>query len=122
MDVESFLQKNGQVPSVVWLGSSAVPQESYLAALAGVTHSLFAKQAAPQTVSVPPAHLAAGKYVADDSPDLWQWPIFPKGFDAPELMLLAKAQAWTLKPAILHAGRTTDERPSTRSEAGRSGF
>jgi hypothetical protein len=47
------------------------------------------------------AHLAAARYVADDSPRLWDWIIFPQGFDAPQLMALAKLQAWTLKPATL---------------------
>jgi len=37
-----------------------------------------------------------------DDPKLWGWPIFPPGFKAPALMELAKRQAWTLKPAILH--------------------
>jgi peptidoglycan/xylan/chitin deacetylase (PgdA/CDA1 family) len=121
-DVESFLEKTGQIPSVVWLGSSAVPPESYLAALAAVARKLLAKQAPPQTVSVPPAHLAAGKYVADDSPDLWQWPIFPTGFDAPHMMTLAKAQAWTLKPAIIHPNDTTAEGSIRRSGTVRSGL
>jgi hypothetical protein len=38
--------------------------------------------------------------VADDSPKLWGWVIFPEGFHAPRLMELAKLQAWTLKPAL----------------------
>jgi hypothetical protein len=51
------------------------------------------------TVTFAPARLAAADYVADDSPDLWDWVIFPHGFHAPKLMALAKLQAWTLKPA-----------------------
>jgi hypothetical protein len=39
--------------------------------------------------------------VADDAPHLWGWIIFPRGFRAPEMMELAKRQAWTLKPALL---------------------
>jgi hypothetical protein len=39
--------------------------------------------------------------VADDSPDLWGWVIFPEGFRAPRMMALARLQAWTLKPAVL---------------------
>jgi len=101
LDVDSSLAKYGQIPGLVWLGSHAVPPESYLVALAGVALELLAKRQPPDAVSVLPAHLAAAKYVADDSGKLWQWPIFPEGFDAPQLMALAKAQAWTLKPAIL---------------------
>jgi hypothetical protein len=54
----------------------------------------------PDTVTFPPARLAAADYVADDSPDLWSWVIFPHGFLAQKLMSLAKLQAWTLKPAL----------------------
>jgi hypothetical protein len=53
----------------------------------------------PETVSFGPARLAAADYVADDSPELWDWDIFPRGFRAPKMMSLAKLQAWTLKPA-----------------------
>jgi hypothetical protein len=53
----------------------------------------------PDTVTFAPARLSASEYVADDSPDLWDWVIFPHGFHAPRLMSLAKLQAWTFKPA-----------------------
>jgi len=102
LDVDSSLAKYRQIPDLVWFGGNAVPPESFLAALAGVVQELPAKKPPPDAVSILPARLAAAKYVADDSKDLWQWPIFPEGFDAPQLMALAKAQAWTLKPAILH--------------------
>jgi hypothetical protein len=120
LDVEGFVHKTGQIPSVVWLGSTVVPPESYLVALAGVARNLLAKQAPSGIVSIPPSHLAAGKYVADDSPALWQWPIFPGGFDAPRMMALARAQAWTLKPAILRTGDAGVEGPRNRQQADRS--
>jgi hypothetical protein len=101
LDVAGFLEKNGQVPNAVWLGSTPVPPESYLVALAQATRALFSTNSPPDSVAFEPAHLAAAHYVADDSPDLWGWVIFPEGFDAPQLMALAKLQAWTLKPAIL---------------------
>jgi hypothetical protein len=40
-----------------------------------------------------------------DDPSLWTWVIFPPGFRAPEMMELARKQAWTLKPALLAAGK-----------------
>jgi hypothetical protein len=43
----------------------------------------------------------ADRYVAQDSERLWGWVIFPQGFHAPHIMELARAQAWTLKPAVL---------------------
>jgi peptidoglycan/xylan/chitin deacetylase (PgdA/CDA1 family) len=99
LDVEDFVEKNDQVPSEVWLGSRAVPPESYLVALARVTTRLIVRAEPPENVTVPPAHLAVGQFVADDSPRLWGWVIFPQGFGAPKMMGLARLQAWTFKPA-----------------------
>ena len=35
-DVADYVRRHGRVPSTVWLGSTAVPPEAYLAALAPV--------------------------------------------------------------------------------------
>lgn len=99
LDVADQLEKTGQVPNAVWLGSKAIPPESYLVALAQAAGTILLKGQLPDTVTMRPAHLAAGQYVADDAPSLWDWIIFPPGFRAPKLMSLAKLQAWTLKPA-----------------------
>jgi len=103
--VAGFLGTTGQIPNVVWLGSTPVPPESYLVALAQTARAVLATSTPPGTVALRPAHLAAAHYVADDFPGLWDWPIFPQGFDAPQLMTLGKLQAWTLKPALLAVGR-----------------
>lgn len=105
LDVADFLEKNQQVPNVVWFGSQPVPPESYLAALAPVARILLANNGPPASVTVAPAHLAAGRYVAEDSPALWDWVIFPEGFHSAHLMSLAKLQAWTLKPALMPGPR-----------------
>ncbi len=100
LDVQDDLDKTGRIPSAIWLGSQSVPPESYLVGIAQVAQSLMQKGQLPDTVTFAPARLAAADYVADDSPDLWDWVIFPHGFHAPKLMSLAKLQAWTLKPAL----------------------
>src|SRR5205823_8537508 len=41
VDVADYLRKQGRVPTSVWLGSTAVPPESYLGALAQVTVDLL---------------------------------------------------------------------------------
>jgi hypothetical protein len=102
-DVADFLRKQGRIPTSVWLGSTPVPPESYLVALARVVGDLADGKPAPRTVEVQPARLAAASLVAEDSPKLWGWVIFPPGFRAPAMMELAKRQAWTLKPALLDA-------------------
>ncbi|MFO0927806.1 MAG: hypothetical protein U0736_12330 [Gemmataceae bacterium] len=102
-DVADQVRKSGRVPSAVWLGSSAVPPEAYLRAVAAVAADLLTGKPMPERIEVRPARLAAAKYVSDDDPRLWGWVIFPPGFRAPHLMDVAKRQAWTLKPAVLHA-------------------
>jgi hypothetical protein len=101
-DVDDFLAKQERVPGTVWLGSVGVPPEAYLRGIAKVALDLLDGKAAPKTVKFQPTKLATAKYVADDDPKLWGWVIFPPGFHAPALMELAKRQAWTLKPAVLH--------------------
>ncbi len=95
-DVEESISRHGRVPSTVWLGSTGVPPEAYLRALAGV----IAAGQRSETVEIRPATLSAAKYVRKDSTQIWGW-LFPEGFHAPELMELARLQAWTIKPAIL---------------------
>ena len=100
-DVADFIRKQGRVPGTVWLGSKPVPPEAYLRALAAVAPDLIDGKQPPETIEIKPARLEAAKYVSDDDPKLWGWVIFPPGFHAPEMMELAKRQAWTLKPACL---------------------
>jgi hypothetical protein len=100
-DVASYLKKHGRLPGHVWLGSTAVPPQAYLKALAGVARALLEGKGIPENVEVKPAKLAVAKHVAEDDPRLWGWVIFPPKFKAPAMMELAKRQAWTLKPAVL---------------------
>jgi hypothetical protein len=103
VDVADFLKKQGRIPSAVWLGSVAVPPDAYLESLARVVLDVQANTK-PKQIEIKPAQLLDTKYVADDDPKkLWGWIIFPPGFRAPALMQLARKQAWTLKPATLHA-------------------
>ncbi len=100
-DVADYLHKHGRVPAAVWLGSTPVPPEAYLPALARVILDLFDGKGMPDKIEVKPARLAVAERVAEDDPRLWGWVIFPPGFRAPALMKLARQQAWTLKPALL---------------------
>jgi hypothetical protein len=100
-DVADYLAKHGRVPSTVWLGSSAVTPEAFLHALAKVNVEVSAGKPVPEQIELVHQTLETEKYVQPDNPKLWGWTIFPKGFDAPEMMKLAKHQAWTIKPAIL---------------------
>ena len=99
-DVAQYLQQQRQVPDVVWLGSDAVSPESYLVTLAGAALCLAEGRPFQESVRFRPATLASAQRVRNDR-DLWSWTIFPSGFEAPEMMELARRQAWTLKPALL---------------------
>jgi len=100
-DVADELRRRGRLPSSVWLGSRAVPPEAYLCTLARDILSRIGGRPFSRRVRVKPARLGAAKCVAEDSPDLWGWTVFPRGFRAPAMMDLARRQAWTLKPAAL---------------------
>jgi hypothetical protein len=96
-DVEAFTESNSRVPDDIWLGSVAVSPESFLRTLAAKIPSLAGIKG--ETVAFEPARLAAADNVRTDD-SLWDWVIFPTDFTAPEMMELAKRQAWTLKPAL----------------------
>ena len=87
----------GQMPSVVWLAGQSVRPEDFAVTLASVVTS----GRDSGDVELQRGELAAKKYVADDSSGLWGWVVFPKDFNAPGMMELAKLQAWTIKPAVL---------------------
>jgi hypothetical protein len=104
-DVADFVQKQGRIPTTVWLGSRGVPPEVYLRSLAEVALALMDGKGVPEKIALRPARFPVGDHVVEDSAKLWGWIIFPRGFRAPEMMELARRQAWTLKPAILHRAR-----------------
>jgi hypothetical protein len=85
------------MPSIIWVAGKPVRPEDFAVTLASVVTS------ERHSGDIPLQHgeLKAKVHVADDSPHLWGWVIFPKGFDAPHMMEIAKLQAWTIKPAVL---------------------
>jgi hypothetical protein len=86
-----------QLPCLVWVAGQPVRPEDFAVTLASVVASGRYSGDSPMQRG----ELEAKKYVADDSPGLWGWVIFPRGFDAPHMMEIAKLQAWTIKPAVL---------------------
>jgi hypothetical protein len=100
-DVWAYLGAHNRIPSTVWMGSVGVPPESYYTALARVAVDLLDGKK-PEWIELRPATFTVGARVADDSPKIFGW-LFPEGFHAPEMMALARRQAWTIKPAILDA-------------------
>ena len=95
------LRSHAQVPAEIWIGSENLSPADYLATLATAYRAIAASGSAPAQVERRTGRFTADQYVAADSTKLWSWPIFPPGFHAPDIMTLARLQAWTLKPALL---------------------
>jgi hypothetical protein len=98
-----YIGRHHRIPSTVWLGSTGVPPEAFYTSLAQVVLGQMDGHT-PDTVEIRPAKFTVGVRVADDSPKIWGW-LFPEGWHAPQMMALARRQAWTIKPAILDASR-----------------
>jgi len=86
-----------QLPSIIWVAGEPVRPEDFAVTLA----SLISDGHYSGSIALRRGELEAKKYVADDSPRLWGWVIFPEGFNAPHMMEIAKLQSWTIKPATL---------------------
>lgn len=100
-DVERFARDRKRVPTEVWVGAENLSPSDYLSMLGASVETLVTTGRAPASVRRRSGTLTADRHVSADSPGLWGWPIFPKGFHAPRIMQLARLQAWTLKPALL---------------------
>jgi hypothetical protein len=100
-DTAAYDRGMRRLPSEIWIGTESLSPADYLATLARALEDLSESGKAPSTVARREGRFTADRYVAEDSPELWSWPIFPEGFHAPHIMELARLQAWTLKPALL---------------------
>ena len=100
-DAAAYCRTQHRVPDEVWIGVESISPADYLATLGGAIEQVIMSGELPAKVEHRTGHYTADRYVAEDSPKLWDWPIFPEGFHAPHLMDLARLQAWTLKVALL---------------------
>jgi hypothetical protein len=90
-----------RIPDEIWIGADSLSPADYLVTLAATFEELIASGKTPVEVPRREGRFTADRHVAQDSPALWGWVIFPEGFHAPRIMELARLQAWTLKPAVL---------------------
>ena len=100
-DTAAFCRANGRMPDEIWIGTESLSPTDLLATLAPIVERVVATGQPPAEVTRRVGRFSSDRYVADDSKELWNWPIFPEGFHAPAIMALARLQAWTLKPAVL---------------------
>jgi hypothetical protein len=99
--VSQFYHAHGRMPDEIWIGASSVSPQDYLATLGAVIEGRKNANDYLSDVALRQGKFTADRYVAEDSPRLWGWVIFPEGFHAPKIIELARLQAWTLKPALL---------------------
>jgi hypothetical protein len=99
-DTAAYCRTNRRLPDEIWVGAESMSPADYLATLAHTIEELMSGKP-PNVVTRREGRFTADRYVAEDSPELWSWPIFPEGFHAPRIMELARLQAWTLKPAVM---------------------
>jgi hypothetical protein len=100
-DTEDYGRTFHRLPDEVWIGAESLSPADYFATLARTLEDLITSGRTPAEVPRREGRYTADRYVAEDSPALWGWVIFPEGFHAPRIMELARLQAWTLKPAVL---------------------
>jgi hypothetical protein len=93
-DIVGTIRVNRRLPADVWIGSEKLSLADFAATLA-------ADDGASAAVAVRKGNLEMEKYVSTDAKGTFNWPIHPEGFSAPQLLELARLQAWTLKPARL---------------------
>jgi hypothetical protein len=100
-DTAAYLRTHRRVPDEIWIGAENLSPADYLATLGAVVETAIGSGRFPPEVERKTGRFTADAYVADDSPKLWGWVIFPEGFHAPRIMELARLQSGTLKPALL---------------------
>lgn len=91
-DAVSFIRTHRRLPSEVWVGAEYLSLPDFAATLA-------ADSGAGPVVGVRSGNPEMEQYVATDPVKTFNWIIHPEGFSAPNLLELARLQAWTLKPA-----------------------
>jgi len=97
-----FCRAHGRMPNEIWIGASSLSPQDYLATLGAAIEGRKNANDQLSEITLRQGNFTADRYVAEDSPGLWGWVIFPEGFHAPKIIELARLQAWTLKPALLH--------------------
>ena len=94
-----YFDAKHQLPHKVEAAGIDIAPEDFLATLGWAVELTLAGEEPPARLAIRRGNFTAGRYVGESG--LWNWTVFPQGFDAPALVELAKLQSWTLKPALL---------------------
>lgn len=100
--VMGHLTAKQAVPNRVETKAGPVAPGDYLAAMAGVAVRLLRGEPTPDQVQIEPVPCRFEEYVDEAAArSSWGSAMMLPGFAAPNMIELAKLEAWTLKPALL---------------------
>jgi hypothetical protein len=89
-----------RIPDFIEVGQAKISPVDFLATLAFVVEKLLSGEYPEEKLLIIKGTPSFERYIWEKG--VWQWSVFPEGFSAPDLIELARLQAWTLKPAVLH--------------------
>jgi hypothetical protein len=78
--VSQFCRAHGRMPDEIWIGANSVSPQDYLATLGAVIEGRKNANDHLSDITFRQGNFTADRYVAEDSPGLWGWVIFPEGF------------------------------------------
>jgi len=106
IQVTSYIENNGKMPSRIGVGELTLSPAAYLRTAISAISYISHEGRAPSSLAVKNGKLESAEYISEEGAiDAWKWVIFPEGFAAPRLINIARLQAWTLKPAITRGSR-----------------
>ncbi|MBS7612667.1 hypothetical protein KEJ48_00225 [Candidatus Bathyarchaeota archaeon] len=101
-DVKLFIESNNRIPDSIEINSVKVSPVDFLASEAELYMELYRGEK-PEEVRLIEGRFEPDSYVSiEGAKSCWRWIIFPKDFEAWNLVELAKLQTWTIKPATLN--------------------
>lgn len=97
---KSFVETNRRVPDYVEVSGIRLDPADFLASEARLICELH-EGGNPEQVELVNAVFEPSRYVSSrGAKSCWGWIVFPEGFEAWNLVEVARLQTWTLKPAV----------------------
>lgn len=101
-DAKSFIELNNRIPDFIEINGVKLSPVDFLASEAELYMKLHSGEK-PEDVKLVEGRFEPNNYVSiEGAKNCWKWIIFPKNFEAWNLVELAKLQTWTIKPATLN--------------------
>lgn len=96
---KSFIEANGRIPEYLEIAGVRLDSADFLASEARLLSKLHEGEV-PERVKLVSTIFEQSKYISSrGAKSSWRWTVFPEGFEAWNLVEIARLQTWTLKPA-----------------------